>query len=43
MKADNMLKVLINTVSLAGCIAASADEIKYKTPQNRMGSTWRKE
>jgi hypothetical protein len=39
LKADSIVKVLIDTVSLAGCIAASVDEIKYKTPQNRMGST----
>jgi len=43
LKADSIVKVLIDTVSLAGCIAASVDEIKYMTPQNRMGFTWTKQ
>jgi hypothetical protein len=35
-KAESTVKVLIDTVSHAGCIAASVSTIKDKTPLHRM-------
>jgi hypothetical protein len=36
LKADNIVEMLIDTVSHAECIAASVSKIKDKTPLNRI-------